>query len=553
VQQDSEALGLRQVVGVVRRRLVLVLLCVVVVGGAAFGFSRGEAKKFTATASLVFGSNPLGQQIAGLSAGSSSASSVLAQQASDLELVRLGDMAARTARLLGRGLTEERVAGSLSIGGQGESSVVDVSATAGSGVLAAAIANTYVRQFVREQQGVSRRYFESALALVDRQLGALSPRERVGPDGVELQNRAQTLNLLLGLDRGGVQVAQEALVPASPSSPKTSKNTALGVLLGLVIGLGLAFVLERFDRRIRGPEDLEGVYRLPLLGVVPKSAALARSAREGRRKRREGGGKRVVLAPVAADAFGLIRAHLRFFNIDRDLRAVAIASPAAGDGKSTIARHLAEVAARSGSRVLLLEVDLRHPTLARQLGIGPGPGLAEVLIGAIPVGEATRSVVLQSASGGDSTQRTLDVLAAGAVLPPNPAELLESYAMDGVLDRAKSEYDLVVIDTPPLTAVPDAFPLLTKVDGVVIVGWVGRSRRDTAEQLHQVLASSRAPLLGVIANGSKTGSPSLYTTPTYTTPTNTTPTSTTPTSTAPPTTSTNGASPHEQLIPTTEA
>jgi MinD-like ATPase involved in chromosome partitioning or flagellar assembly len=91
---------------------------------------------------------------------------------------------------------------------------------------------------------------------------------------------------------------------------------------------------------------------------------------------------------------------------------------------------------------------------------------------------------------------TLDVLAAGAVLPPNPGELIESRAMDAVLERAKSGYDLVVIDTPPLTAVLDAFPLLSKVDGVVIVGRVGHSRRDAAEQLHQVLASSGAPLLG---------------------------------------------------------
>lgn len=96
------------------------------------------------------------------------------------------------------------------------------------------------------------------------------------------------------------------------------------------------------------------------------------------------------------------------------------------------------------------------------------------------------------------------------VLPPNPGELLESQAMDGVLEWAKSSYDLVVIDTPPLTAVSDAFPLLTKVDGVVIVGRVGYSRRDVAEQLQHVLASSGAPLLGVVANEAKSGGPVPY-------------------------------------------
>ncbi len=200
--------------------------------------------------------------------------------------------------------------------------------------------------------------------------------------------------------------------------------------------------------------------------------------------------------------FSLIRAHLRFFNINRDLRTIVIASAAPDDGKTTIACHLAEAAARLGSRVLLLEVDLRHPALAQRLDIQSGPGLASVLIGAVPMGEAVKSIDVEAPPGEGVGGRTLDVLAAGAVLPPNPGELLESHAMDAVLEQAKVAYDLVVIDTPPL-AVSDAFPLLTKVDGVVIVGRVGRSRRDAAEQLHQVLAGSGAPLLGVIANGSR--------------------------------------------------
>jgi Mrp family chromosome partitioning ATPase len=99
--------------------------------------------------------------------------------------------------------------------------------------------------------------------------------------------------------------------------------------------------------------------------------------------------------------------------------------------------------------------------------------------------------------------RTLDVLLAGSVLPPNPAELLESRTMDTILARARSVYDLVVIDTAPLAVVSDTFPLLTKVDGVVVVGWVGHSRRDAAKKLEQVLHGSGAPLLGVIASGAR--------------------------------------------------
>jgi Mrp family chromosome partitioning ATPase len=124
-----------------------------------------------------------------------------------------------------------------------------------------------------------------------------------------------------------------------------------------------------------------------------------------------------------------------------------VASAAPGDGKTTVARHLAGAAARMGSRVLLLEADLRRPTIA----------------------------------------------------------LIESHAMESLLQQAKSRYDLIVIDTPPLTAVSDAFPLLGKVDGVIIVGRVDRNRRDVAQRLHETLTGAGAPLLGVVANGFKSG------------------------------------------------
>jgi succinoglycan biosynthesis transport protein ExoP len=500
LQQEPEALNLEQVVGVLRRRLPVIVLCVVVVAGTAFAIAKRETKKYTATASLGFSDNTLSQQIAGLPP--TNASDLAAQQSSNLNLVQLGDMAAKTAGLLGHGLTAETVSGSLNIGGKGESSVVNVSATTSSPALAADIANTYAREFVKEQQSANREYFRSALALVHKQLAALSPRQRIGSDGLQLQDRAQTLTLLAELNYNSVDVAQEALAPSSPSSPRVSRDAALGVFVGLVLGLGLAFLLEHFDRRIRRPEDLEAIYHLPMLGVVPKSPVLSRSAR------RDGGRKRTALPPVEAEAFGLIRAHLRFFNVDRDLRTVVIASAAPGDGKSTIARHLAEAAARLGSRVLLLEADLRYPTLAHQLDLqSSGRALTDVLIGAITLDEAIQSVKLDALPDDGGAAPTLDVLPAGATLPPNPGALLESHAMDAVLEYAKFAYDCVLIDTPPLTAVSDAFPLLTKVDGVVIVGWVGRSRRDAAERLHQILASSGAPLLGVIANGTKSGGP----------------------------------------------
>jgi succinoglycan biosynthesis transport protein ExoP len=488
--------------GVLRRRAAWIVLCVVLVAGVAYGLSKRQTKKYTATAALVFNNNQLGQQVAGLQALNSSGNPQN-QQATDLKLVQLGDMGEKTAIVLAhakgatplaRALTGEKVEADVSASVQGESNVINVSATSTSPVLAAAIANKYTAEFVYEQQNSNHAYYIAALKLVDKQLSALSSKQRLSTAGVALQDRAQSLGVLAELHNGSVEVAKAAKVPTSPSSPTTSKNTALGAVLGLLLGLGIAFLLERVDRRIREPKDLEAIYDLPLLGVVPESKALSRSARRG-------GDAPAVLPPGEAESFQLIRAHLRYFNVDRQVHTLLVASAAPGDGKTTIARHLAAAAARVGSRVLLLEADLRRPTLAQRLDVRSGPGLADVLIGAVLLNDAIQTVDLEAPSDTSAGGRAFDVLVAGAALPPNPGELIESRAMETVLERAKSTYDLVVVDTPPLTAVSDAFPLLGKVDGVVIVGRVGRNRRDVAERLHETLAGAGAPLLGVIANG----------------------------------------------------
>lgn len=493
---QEQALDLEQVLAILRRRAPIIALCLILVTAAAFAFSKAQTKKYTATASLVFNNAQISQQVAGLPVTGSGESK--AQQDTNVKLLELGDTAERTARGIG-GLTTKQVQGAREVSAEGESNVVDVAFTWTSPTMAALLANTYAREFVADQLGSNHHYFASAERLVEKQLRGLSPQQRVSPQGLALQDRAQSLAILSELKAGDVQVAQPASTPSSPSSPKVARNTILGAVLGLLLGLGLAFLFERLDRRIREPRDLERIYGLPLLGIVPESAELARHTDTVE-------GARQPLPDADAEVFRMLRAHLRYFNIDRDLRTLAVVSAAPGDGKTTVARNLAEAAATMGSRVLLVETDLRRPTLAGRLAITPNAGLAGVLIGAVELGDAVQRLELTaSANGRPAPSRSLDVLIAGAAAPPNPAELLESQAMRSLLARVRGDYDLVVLDTPPLTVVSDAFPLLSQVDGTVIVGRVGRNRRDVATRLHEILSGVDAPLLGVVANGFKPG------------------------------------------------
>jgi capsular exopolysaccharide synthesis family protein len=494
VEQRAEALNLTQVLAVLRRRTVLIVGCTLVVAIAAFGFSKLQTKEYTASASLIFHSDPLSQQIAGLPADTSTNQFV--EQASNVALVELGDIAEKTAEKIGHGLTETYVRESISIMGEGESSVVTVSATDPSPVRAAQIATTYTHQFVREQQRAKGKFFASALALVNRQLNELPPGQRFGTAAVALQNRAQSLKLLQKLRADNVSVAQNASVPSAPSKPKTAKNTILGGLLGLLVGIALAFIFERFrrDRQIVDAADLERTYPgSPLLGVVPESPALRLPGPIGKSGESD----------TVQEAFRLIRARLRFSSQEREVRSLLITSAERGAGRTTVARGLAQAAATMGARTLLLEADLRNPSLGRELGLRPGPGLCDLLEGKATLAEAIQPVAIEPLGLG-AHGATFDTLRAGTVPASGGPRPIDCHEMRFLLTTdLRSKYDLVVIDAPPLTVASDGFSLLSQVDGILVVGWIGRARRDAAAKLREILESASVPVLGTVANGAR--------------------------------------------------
>lgn len=492
VKTEPGHIDLEHVLGVLRRRWWVAVLLALIVGGAAFGFSKLQRKEYTATVSVLFPNQELQQQASGLQVLPTTPSSDTEIMATNIQvLTSQGGVPQATARIVGHGLTASAVSHAISVSQKGQTSVANVSVTNASPLLAAKIANTYVAQFIKSQKAQQQASVAQALLLVQKQIKADSPQQLAGPDGQALVDRAESLRILARLQNGGAQVVTRATVPTSPSSPKVARNAGLGLVIGLLLGLTVVFLLDRFDRRIKDVDELQSAYHLPLLAAVPQSKVYTTAPHANGVPDR---GEREV--------FRLLRAYLRYFNVDRELRSLLVASAAPGDGKSTVARNLAQAAQESGTRTLLIEADLRRSDTARHYEVWPAPGLSELLVGSAEREEAIRSVPISTRVNGATTDVWMDVLVAGNP-PPNPSELIESHAMAELLAWASQNYELVIVDTPPLAVVSDTISLLGRVDGVLVVSQLGKNSRDAAAFLRERLKDINAPLLGVVANAVK--------------------------------------------------
>jgi capsular exopolysaccharide synthesis family protein len=473
------------------------VVCVVLVGAGEYAIAKSKTKQYSASSALLFNATSISDEVAGLqsSQGSVGSSSF---QPTNVQLVKLGDTASQTAKALGDGYTPGRIRSSLAVGTVASTNIVKVTATATVPADAAKIANKYATLFVKAQQDSNRSYYVKALSTVESQIAGLTPAEKKGGQGLALQERAQTLATLSELPSDSVQIASHATVPTSPSSPHVFRDTVLGAVLGLVLGVIVMLLFERLDQRIRSVDDMENIYEVPLLGSVPRIDALSNMG-SGREPR-----------PVDLEPFRLLRAHLRYFSIDRPLRTVLVASAAPGSGKTTVSQNLALASAQAGSNVLLIEADLRRPALAPALGIPPRLGLSDLLIGAVDLADAVVDIPVFSEESDEGRDGALTLLTAGSATPPNPEAILDNDHMRLLLAEVRGQYDLVVIDTPPLTIVPDAFPLLTDVDGVILIVRIGHDRRDVAQRLRQTLGTGTGSLLGIVANDVKTAVSTSY-------------------------------------------
>jgi polysaccharide biosynthesis transport protein len=287
-----------------------------------------------------------------------------------------------------------------------------------------------------------------------------------------------------------VSVVKRADEPTAPVSPRKPLNLALGVLIGLAVGNGAAVLRETLDTTVKDSDQIQRELGLARLGAIAYDA----DAR-----------KRPLIVQAdphssRSEAFRQLRTNLQFVDIDRAPRSILVTSSVPNEGKTTTATNLAIVLAQSGTRVLLVEADLRRPRIADYLGIEGAVGLTSLLIGRAQLSEAVQA-------WGKDVQ--LNVLPSGPT-PPNPSELLGSHGMAALMRELELTYDLVIIDAPPLLPVTDAAVLSTAVSGVVMVVRHGHTKRDQLARAVQTLRAIEANVYGAVLTMTPTKGPESY-------------------------------------------
>lgn len=275
-----------------------------------------------------------------------------------------------------------------------------------------------------------------------------------------------------------VSVIAPARIPTVPFAPNTRLNMMLGAGVGIVTGVLIALALRRFGGRVSDVEDLHDATAAPVLGAIGRA------------------GSQGVVVAIREHPSGRIAetvrqtaAALKFIDMDAEHQVLVVTSAAAGEGKSSTSLGLALTLAEVGSRVLLIEADLRRPSIAVQTGLEGAVGLTTVLVGDATLGDATQAW----------GHERLHVLPSGPK-PPDPARLLTSNRLRSLFELARSSYDLIIVDSPPVLAVSDALWLAAVSDASILVVRAEKSRRDRIRKALAAMDGTPAPVLGIVLN-----------------------------------------------------
>ena len=369
------------------------------------------------------------------------------------------------------------------------------------------MAETYLRGLGEQVRtlGDGLASFETELARIPAQQMTYARMERqatiLSTLYTILQTKQKEAEVVAAVEDYSVRVIDPAIYPTDPIRPKPWLSLMVALAVGAIVGVGGAVVAEHLDRTVRDRGELQAATGAAVLGLIP----IIRPAVAGAASRlpwaSTGNGTSleprliglITAGDPAAEAYRSLRTNITFSRPTSAPKALVFTSPMPGDGKSTTAANMALVLSQQGGRVLLVDADMRRGTLDEVFRETREPGLSNVLVGAVGLDEAIRTLEMEP-------DHTMDFITSGT-RPPNPAELLSSEPMGRFLSEVNERYDTVVFDAPPLNVVTDAALLGTRTDGVVLVARAGVTEQESLEFAVSQIEGVRALLLGTVLNG----------------------------------------------------
>ena len=317
-----------------------------------------------------------------------------------------------------------------------------------------------------------------------------------------------------------VTIVKQALESSSPVNPARPVSTGLlGILIGIVLGMVAAFIAETFDTSLGAIEDVEENIGAPVLGVVPET-----DAEEVQEEMRSKYPEPIRSSPflhsihlithfspksMMAESFRALRTNIQFKDMEKKIKTIAITSTSPQEGKTVISINLAITMAQAGLKTLLIGSDLRKPMLAKIFGVEEAPGLTDILLGNYPWRDTVKSItdIIMGKMTLEEVMLTpgLDNLhiITGGMIPPNPAELIESKHLTEFIAEAQKEYDLILFDSPPIVSTADAVILGAKVAGVLLVYRLGAVSKGLLKRSSSQLTQVNCNIMGVVLNGMK--------------------------------------------------
>ncbi|OFW61962.1 MAG: hypothetical protein A2133_07145 [Actinobacteria bacterium RBG_16_64_13] len=510
---SKETPELADYIRVIRERWWVIVTAVVIVLAVAVALSLNATPQYRSGARLLYQKNNLDQALFGSQIFASSDQARAVQTGA--VLVELEPVAQAVVAQLGTDRSAPSLLGMVSVKAETDTNVIDIEAVSVEPREAADVANAFADQFVLSRQDADRATVAAARELVKAELDSLGPEDAASVYGLMLKEKYENLRILESMQNGGFTVVERASPASGPFSPQPTRNGIVAVVAGLILGIGLAFLLDYLDKRIKNEHALEKELGAPVLASVPAVGGRW-GGKKGSRSSKPVG---FIDHPALLEAFRTLRSNLQYFSLDTQRPIWLVTSGLPQEGKTTTTVNLGLSLALSGKRVVVLEADLRRPKLHEYLHMEQSPGLSDVLAGTKRLDDAMQLVKADQFVPSESRrkkgeerrgllQRNFYVVTSGP-LPPNPAELLASDRMAKVIEELSSMADYLLIDSPPVLLVSDALTIAPRTNGVILTALLGDTTRDESRQVRSIFERAGVRVIGVVAGGTKK-SPAYY-------------------------------------------